>query len=59
MGVREEVLDRAIHTLRTDPQAQAKAELLLARLEAVRLNLCADPQCHQRCKVSCVREAAA
>ncbi|HYH20596.1 MAG TPA: hypothetical protein VD995_18465 [Azospirillum sp.] len=59
MAVREDVLERAIDTLRSDPSAEEKAQLLLARLEAVRTNLCADPQCHQRCQVSCGKPLAA
>lgn len=59
MTVREDVLERAIHTLRSDPSAEEKARLLLARLEAVRTNLCADPHCHRHCAVSCIKTLAA
>lgn len=59
MAEREEVLERAIDALRSDPVAEEKARLLLARLEAVRANLCADPLCHQRCQVSCGKALAA
>ena len=56
------VLNQAIGALRSEPvggeDAGEAVDRLLMRLRAVRDNLCADPECHRHCKLSCNKAVA-